>query len=151
MIKKLSVAVSYFHNKIGPIVYMSYPEDVLTKEEESRIADMLDQAFEEGMFTNKFGDLYSINYYFEIPSKWARGNKEMLMLSVVVDDAPNPENEEVIESWSDDFSTKLKTEEGIYQAFYKRDDIKFSDKEDERDNHYKNLRNWVEDFYCLVV
>ena len=65
-----TIALSFFHRKIGPIVIFAYPENNLNEIAKLRIADIMDQAFEEGFFTHSFGEPTSMNYYFEIFSSW---------------------------------------------------------------------------------
>ncbi len=115
---QMAVAISYFHRKIGPIVWYSYPEETLSEEEKGHLADIMDQSYEEGFFMHKFGILTSMNYYFEIPSEWARGNKEMLMISLILDSAPQIGFEKPIQSWSESFANRLKAKNEIYKAFY---------------------------------
>ncbi len=147
-----SVAISYFHRKIGPIVYYSYPVLVLDEKEKIRLADIMDQAFEEGFFTHKFSNLYSMNYYFEIPSDWARGNKEMLMLSIIVDITPDQDVEQTINAWCEDFSNRLKLEPGAFKAFYEADDPQVSESDEaEMKEHSKNLEIWLQELYWLAI
>ena len=81
---KTIVAISYFHRKIGPLVFYSYPKNSLDKDLSAKIANIMDQQFNEGFFPHSFENLKSMNYYFEISSDWARRNKEMLMLSIII-------------------------------------------------------------------
>jgi len=81
----------------------------------------MDQQFKEGFFTHSFENLKSMNYYFEIHSDWARGNKEMLMISTVFDQQILPEIEEKISDLYIEFSERLQSNEEIYTAFYIND------------------------------
>ena len=93
---KITISISYFHRKIGLINAYAYPESVLEDDLSIRIANIMDQTFNEGFFTHSFENLYSMNYYFEIPSEWARGNKEMLMVSVIFDQQTTVEIEQKV-------------------------------------------------------
>jgi hypothetical protein len=147
-----AVSVSYFHRKIGPMVFYSYPDDALKDEEKMRLADIMDQAFEEGFFTHRFGTLSSMNYYFEIQSEWARGNKEMLMISVILDSPPDPAVESVILSWAMDFASKLKTTPSIYKAFYNIEDSHVSEIDFQDIKKFsQNLRFWVKELYWVAL
>ncbi|MFX1408758.1 MAG: hypothetical protein ACFFA6_00265 [Promethearchaeota archaeon] len=115
---KTTVALSYFHRKIGPLVFYSYPKDILAKELEVKIANIMDQQFNEGFFTHSFENLKSLNYYFEIHSDWARGNKEMLMFSVILEQQIKPANEEIIANLCTDFSERFQSNEEIFTGFY---------------------------------
>src|SRR4030067_2518283 len=116
-----TIALSFFHRKIGPIVVYNYP-DTFDEVSKLRIADIMDQAYEEGFFTHSFGDLTSMNYYFEIFSSWARGNKEMVMVSIVLDNEVPSDLEHILLSWTIDFATKLKNNKEIYKGFYITDE-----------------------------
>lgn len=149
---QMAVAISYFHRKIGPIVWYSYPEEALNEDEKGHLADIMDQSYEEGFFMHKFGVLTSMNYYFEIPSEWARGNKEMLMISVILDSAPQPGVEEPIQAWAESFSNRLKAENEIFKAFYNIDDAQVS-AEDHQDlkKYSKDIRFWLKELYWVAI
>lgn len=78
----------------------------------------MDQQRDEGFFTHSFENLKSLNYYFEIHSDWARGNKEMLMFSVIPEEQITSVNEQIIENLCTDFSKRLKSNEEIFMGFY---------------------------------
>jgi len=118
---KTIVAISYFHRKIGPLVFYSHPKNSLDKDLSVKLANIMDQQFKEGFFTHSFENLKSMNYYFEIHSDWARGNKEMLMISTVFDQQILPEIEEKISDLYIEFSERLQSNEEIYTAFYIND------------------------------
>ncbi|MFX1447294.1 MAG: hypothetical protein ACFFCG_04085, partial [Promethearchaeota archaeon] len=108
------VALSYFHRKIGPLVFYSYPENMLDEQLSARIANIMDQTVSEGFFTHSFEKNSSNNYYFEIHSDWARGNKEMLMVSIIFDQQINPEIEQSVNLLCTEFLEKLLSNEEIY-------------------------------------
>jgi len=78
----------------------------------------MDQQRDEGFFTHSFENLKSLNYYFEIHSDWARGNKEMLMFSVILEEQITSVNEQIIENLCTDFSKRLQSNEEIFMGFY---------------------------------
>lgn len=112
------VALSYFHRKIGPLVFYSYPENMLGEHLSTRIANIMDQTVSEGFFTHSFEQNISNNYYFEIHSDWARGNKEMLMVSIIFDQQINLEIEQNVNILCTEFLEKLLSNEEIFTAFY---------------------------------
>ncbi|GAB4326431.1 MAG: hypothetical protein Kow0069_32910 [Promethearchaeota archaeon] len=78
------VILSYFHNIIGPdILYQTKNTSGYSADEISGILRLLDTA-DEGFFTHNLPSLRTANRYFTIPSPWARGRKEMLMVSVIL-------------------------------------------------------------------
>ena len=82
---------------------------------------LLDQTVSEGFFTHSFENNSSNNYYFEIHSDWARGNKEMLMVSIIFDQQINSEIEQNVNVLCTEFLEKLLSNEEIYTAFYIND------------------------------
>ena len=149
---KTIVALSYFHRKIGPLVFYSYPKNILDKELSLKIANIMDQQFSEGFFTHSFENLKSMNYYFEIHSDWARGNKEMLMISIILDQQISLEIEEKISILCNEFSEQLQSNEEIYTAFYINDMNNFD--EDDQENIVKNeslINLWVTNLYWNII
>ncbi|MDX1797051.1 MAG: hypothetical protein R3255_00240 [Candidatus Lokiarchaeia archaeon] len=149
---KTIVTLSYFHRKIGPIVFYSYPADMLEKELSLKIANIMDQQFNEGFFTHSFENLNSLNYYFEIHSDWARGNKEMLMVSTIIDQQIPTEDEEKIAILLKEFSEQLQSNEEIYTAFYINDINNFD--EEDQESIRKNealIKAWVDNLYWLII
>jgi len=149
---KLIVALSYFHRKIGPLVFYSYPENMLGEQLSARIANIMDQTVSEGFFTHSFEKNNSNNYYFEIHSDWARGNKEMLMVSIIFDQQINSEIEQSVNVLCTEFLEKLLSNEEIYTAFYINDINNFD--EPDKDLIYKNnslIKLWVKELYWVAL
>ncbi|MFW9999932.1 MAG: hypothetical protein ACFE9Q_05510 [Candidatus Hodarchaeota archaeon] len=149
---KTIVTLSYFHRKIGPLVFYSYPKNILEKELAGKVANIMDQQFSEGFFTHSFENLKSMNYYFEIHSDWARGNKEMLMVSIILDQLIPPEIEEKISKLCSEFSERLQSNEEIFTAFYITDISNFD--EDDQENIIKNeslIKAWVNNLYWTII
>ncbi|TFF98544.1 MAG: hypothetical protein EU540_07860 [Promethearchaeota archaeon] len=146
------VALSYFHRKIGPLVFYSYPESILDNDLSVRIANIMDQTFNEGFFTHSFENLNSMNYYFEIHSDWARGNKEMLMISIILGEKTTSEMEQNVSALSKEFSERLQEDDEIFTAFYINDLNNFE--ENDRDSIIKNnslIMLWVKELYWQTM
>ncbi|NVM34192.1 MAG: hypothetical protein HWN81_01270 [Candidatus Lokiarchaeota archaeon] len=149
---KTIVTLSYFHRKIGPLVFYSYPKNTLEKDLSLKIANIMDQQFSEGFFTHSFENLKSMNYYFEIHSDWARGNKEMLMASIILEQQITPEVEEKISILCNEFSEQLQSNEEIFTAFYINDINNFD--ENDQESIVKNeslIKLWVTNFYWNIL
>ena len=145
---KTLVSLSYFHRKIGPLVFYSFPEKVLDGQLSVRIANIMDQAFEEGFFTHSFENFNSMNYYFEIFSEWARGNKEMLMLSVLFDQVTDSDIEQNVLNWCIEFAEKLQSNEEIYKAFYINEKNSFElDEQNKIESNEDLIRIWLRELY----
>jgi len=149
---KTAVSLSYFHRKIGPLVFFSAPKNSLDKKLSIKIANIMDQQYNEGFFTHSFEHLKSLNYYFEIHSDWARGNKEMLMVSVILDQQISAEIEEVLSNLCAEFSERLQSNEEIYTAFYLNDLNSFDD--NDKEIILKNealIEAWVTGLYWAIL
>lgn len=145
-------AISYFHRKIGPMVYFAYPQTVLSDEEKHQVANNMDTPYEEGFYSQKFGDLTSINYYFEIYSDWARGHKEMLMISFILNISPSVKIEEKIKEYCLAFIEKLKSDREMYKCFYKIDDEHVEEEDIPKIKKYRNnLQFWVKELYWTGI
>ena len=152
---KSVVTLSYFHRKIGPINAYSYPESLLDEQSSMTIANIMDQTFQEGFFTHSFENLYSMNFYFEIHSDLARGNKEMLMASVIFDEQqPAAEIENVkgkIEQILSDFSKMLQSNDEIFFAFYINDLNNYEDYTDSIIEKDAKMKVYIKDLYRTVL
>jgi len=146
------VLLTYFDRKIGPRVYLSYPVQLIKEEISVIMADLLDQMNSEEFFSHSFNQLHTLNYYFEIPSYWARGNKEMLMISTIFDHRPSVETEKIIFSLCIEFTEWIKQKEGIYTAFYSDSEIPNYDKSGNDDSAFNrsHVKLWIEEFYWTV-
>jgi len=144
------IALSWFHRKIGPMIFYSYPEGTLKEDEKIRIADQIDQAFEEGFFSHSFDTIISLNYYFEIYSKWARGQKEMLMVSIIFDENVTTQIEHEVLGQCIEFSKKLKMNNEIYKAFYLEEDIDYSINPEVK-SYNETLKIWIKELYWTLI
>jgi hypothetical protein len=125
---------------------------MLDDELSSRIANIMDQQFTEGFFTHSFKETITMNYYFEIQSDWARGNRDMLMVSIIFNQQTKPEIEEKIKDLCVNFSQRLKSNEEIYMAFHISDINNFEEAEQElivKNNELVKI--WVKELYWATV
>ncbi len=111
----------------------------------------MDQQFNEGFFTHSFEKLKSLNYYFEIHSDWARGNKEMLMVSTILDQQISPKIEDKISTSCSEFSEQLQSNEEIFTAFY-INDINYHENDKELIlKNYALIKAWVDNLYWHII
>ncbi len=150
---KTSVVLSYFARKKGPLVFYAYPENNLDKGFSIQIATIMDQVFREGFFVQHSSIIpSSLNYYFEIPSEWARGSKEMLMISIILDKPTNKLLEKNIEELCADFVLQLKNIENLFKALYTEAIDKFPDKDrSDIKKVNENLKTKIKEFYNEIV
>ncbi|MHA2325781.1 MAG: hypothetical protein ACXACB_10295, partial [Promethearchaeota archaeon] len=145
------VILSYFHTKIGTEIYYSFPKTQLASETSERLFDIMTQQNEEEFFTQSFEDLKFLNYYFQIPSDWARGLKEMVMLSIIIYQDISMEVEEIISSLCKKFSGKMQSTIGMFRGFYIKEVNNYEDNEKESIKKNENLiKESVRDLYWEV-
>ncbi|MHA1831292.1 MAG: hypothetical protein ACTSWR_07170, partial [Candidatus Helarchaeota archaeon] len=76
----ICIVISFFDNINGPRPLLSIP-NTLNDIDLNNIASLIDKTFETGFFIYEFPEYKTANYFFEIESEWARGNKEMVLLT----------------------------------------------------------------------
>ncbi|MFX1523706.1 MAG: hypothetical protein ACFFCC_09400 [Promethearchaeota archaeon] len=72
----------------------------------------------EEFFIHSFEEFKFLNYYFQIPSDWARGSREMVMVSVILYHQISPEIEESIAGLCKKFADMMHMYEDIFTGFY---------------------------------
>jgi len=145
---KLFVTLSFFHTKIGPQIYCSFPENALDAQLMRRIANLMDHPLEEGFFIYNFEDLNSMNYYFDIYSDWARGGRQMLMLSVIVNQSVNKEREKNVLLWFIEFTEKLQSNKEAYKAFHIYEKQKYDEKVQKNIEENEELvKSWLKEIH----
>jgi len=140
----MNLVLTYFHRIKGPSIYLSFP-DANAKLEEDIIQKLMkffdldiNETFFEIVLINKKKRI--LNLYFEIPSEWARGKIEMVMLSLIMD---IKFNSRLTWSFILDSSHKIISTPAIYKAFYKDDD--FHDNDIEIDVAYETIRRLIKE------
>ncbi|MHA1266023.1 MAG: hypothetical protein ACTSRS_12395 [Candidatus Helarchaeota archaeon] len=144
------VLLSYFHSKIGPKPFYCYPEDVLTEEQQYRIAKELELNFEQGFFTRSYPDFKVLHYYFELPSEWARGKSEMCLISLIFGRMPPKETINVISFRLADLIDKLAKKPNISLGFYKVG-YGITENLEEIEKMHKYLHEWVINVYKYCI
>ena len=112
----MQLALLYFHPIRGPEVFFSYPDKVSEKVTAQMRGffdlEMSDKFFEVTLIEE---DTKITNHYFEITSCWARGNFEMVMLSIITEkDFPS----ELFYESLKDHSNRIASALNMYKAFY---------------------------------
>ena len=123
----MHLLLMHFNSLFGPEVFFAFPEEVpetiSTKIQKIFELEVLDQFFE---ITIKKENIKITNMYLEIPSSWARGGVEMIMLSVLTGD--KVENT-LFHSILSDFSQKIKSNPNMFKSFYAKSNSHFDDNE----------------------
>ncbi|MFX0071000.1 MAG: hypothetical protein ACFFAO_07915 [Candidatus Hermodarchaeota archaeon] len=142
------VILSYFHVRIGPLIFFSCPKNPqLDREISARIYEIMNQPDREEFFTQSFENLKLLNYYFQIPSNWARGGTELCMLTMLINQQISPEIEMIIKSSCKKFSEKMQSNEEIFTGFYINDLDEYDDDKVRIKKNELLIKEWVEDLY----
>ncbi|MFX0048139.1 MAG: hypothetical protein ACFE8G_08215 [Candidatus Hermodarchaeota archaeon] len=148
---KTNVALTFFKRRSGPHLFYSYPEDALNNIEKENLEEIMTLSFKERFFHHQSSAISSINYYFEIHSEWARGNKEMLMISVMLNQKISQAIEEVIKSLCIDFESQISSTQNMFKALYINELESFSDEEQTDIIKFsEQLRAVLQEFYKKI-
>ncbi|MCK4480221.1 MAG: hypothetical protein KAV01_06815 [Candidatus Lokiarchaeota archaeon] len=125
---------------------MSYPNEKLEEDIINRLLKFFDLEIDETFFeivliTKK---KKIINFNFEIPSEWARGKKEFVMLSLIMKKEYESES---MYAFIVDSSYKILKTKNVFKALYKDDDFRNSN-DIEIDITYEQIRKIL--FDCLT-
>ncbi|MBD3254926.1 MAG: PAS domain S-box protein [Candidatus Lokiarchaeota archaeon] len=107
--------LSHFNAQYGPRIFLKAPESIV-EDEIDQITSLMD-LYEEGFFVHIFGGFKSANLIFEIPSKYARGNRELLLISILIDINSNI-NFDLSKELLEGFEKEFKKIDNAGEAFY---------------------------------
>ncbi len=117
-----AVGLSFFHPKEGPKIVYLFPEKAISGDIQLRVAEIMDKTYEEGFYTHSFSNYLTIDFFFQIYSMWARGSKEMVMVSTIFDEKITPDLEYALRPLSMEFAQNLKEVDDVYKGFYFQDE-----------------------------
>ncbi|MFX1363726.1 MAG: hypothetical protein ACFFCE_09035 [Promethearchaeota archaeon] len=142
----MQLALLYFNTVVGPEIIFSHPGSILEKISKKMLGffdlDMSEEFFEVILIEE---DLKITNMYFEITSCWARGNKEMLMFSIITD---KDFKGELLYETMENYSVKIKSVVNLYKAFYTKGYLNKNDPE--IDLKIKELHEILLEFYDVL-
>ncbi|MHA1264071.1 MAG: hypothetical protein ACTSRS_02450 [Candidatus Helarchaeota archaeon] len=143
--------LNYFNTIQGPQIFHWYPEDADENLIQS-VANLLNisELIKQKFFIYEGADFKTVSLYFEIPSEWARGKKEMLLLSVIVPPDFSIENKEPLQELLQQIETDINQIENAYMAFYEYDYSKMEDYEDEIEELALEIRKIIEKYTSKV-
>ena len=135
----MHLVLTFFHRIQGPSIYLSYPDAKLEEDIINKLMKFFDldisETFFEIILINRKKRI--LNLYFEIPSEWARGKIEMVMLSLIMD---IKFNSRLTWTFLLESSRKIISTPAIFKAFYKNDDFR-DDNDIEIDLAYETIKN----------
>jgi len=114
--------LGFFNTIRGPQILCYYP-DTLEEEKAQQIANLLNisELLKQKFFVYETSPQFkTVNYYFEIPSEWARGKKEMLLISLILIDEPI-EQSHVFEEIMKEIAASIEEINDAYKGFYMYD------------------------------
>lgn len=142
----MQLALLYFNTVVGPEIFFSHPSSILEKVSKKMLGffdlEMSEEFFEVSLIEE---DLKITNMYFEITSCWARGNKEMLMFSIITDKIFKSE---IFYEVMEKYSMKIKSIVNLYKAFYTKGYLNKNDPEIEL--KVKELHKILLEFYEVL-
>ncbi|MFX1382099.1 MAG: hypothetical protein ACFFBP_06600 [Promethearchaeota archaeon] len=153
---RISVLLSYFSRRFGPTPFIIFPEQEISENEMRILAQNMAEATKKEFFVYLSNVIPStLNYYFEINSEWARGNKEMLMITIMVNKPIIPLMEEDIQEICVKFAEKVKNIEGAFKALYLKDINSFQEKDRSdiikiNENMQVNLKKFYNEISVLL-
>jgi hypothetical protein len=130
-----------------------HPEKTLTDEQSKKLCKELEIATREGFFSRSYPDISHLSYYFEIPSDWARGKKEMVLLSFIFYRLPDKEISDALHLKSMKFVEKMEVHPEIFKGFYSPNEIDaFPDTEKAKAKEmHKLLKKWIKSLYLASL
>ena len=148
--KGYNLNLYYFHRIIGPELFHQIGSTIFSEETNKQIPKYMDVNMGE-MNVSIENYYYYINI-FEIESKWARGNKELLELVIFFDQEKLLEREisKEIKNLARNFVKKLKTNHKRYIAFYQDNSEKLKENREEITKEAESLKKDLTDFYMKI-
>lgn len=112
------LVLSHFDSIIGPRVFLYVPKlpSQGYLEEVPRQMDF----YSNGFFTYEYGELRTSNLIFTIPSPFARGGEEYLMISIVLID-DNDTNLKIYQPTLEQFADEINKIENLYKIFIRNE------------------------------
>lgn len=135
----MHLVLTFFHRIRGPEILISYPDAKLEEDIIDKLIRFFDleinETFFEIVLINKKKKI--INLYFEVPSEWARGKKELAMLSVIMKEKYESR---FVYSFIVDTVQKILSTDKIFKAFYKNDHFRDDGNDIEIDLAYEQIK-----------
>ncbi len=143
-----AVLLTYFDNVLGPTPFLIMPLKAkegganLPTQIQKDIAALMDTISEEGFFSHSLKDTNTANFFIELDSKWGRGGKELVCVSIL----STVKNPEIFKGALGTFTKKLQKIPDIYMAFYvsaKPEDKEVASKKKALEKHLREFASEV--------
>ncbi len=137
------LVLTYFHAIRGPKIIFSFP-DMVPEGIYKSIRSLFDVDSQNPFFEFVLAEenVKIINLYFEVPSKWARGEVEMCMLSLITDtDTDSKSFYDILK----DASARIMVQSNIYKSLYV--DQIYEEKDIEIKEKYEELKRILSELH----
>jgi hypothetical protein len=115
----MAVLLAFFDTRIGPVSFITLPpsfnENIVKRT--VKLMDFMHEANEFFLQEYPEDGIKSINLSIEIPSKWARGKRELLQITIFSTEETPPVD--LFKQTLNGFRQRLFQDPDIYMAFYK--------------------------------
>jgi hypothetical protein len=142
--------LSYFDRITGPKILLTSPpnlKDRLDEKAKQQIKSQLDTS-EKGFFTHYFSpELKTANWLLSIPSPWARGRNELLMVTAIISE--EEPDLSFYESILSKFVGKIKNVNEIYKGLYIN--TKDAIENEEIQEMFKALKQELDNLYKILM
>lgn len=112
------LVLSRFDVRVGPKLFLYVPE--LHSQVFLEHVPLLMDFYEKGFFIHEFGEIKSSNLIFTVPSPVARGEKETLMISIIIRNEEDVDPK-IYQGLLEIFVHELKEIKDLYKGFYKEE------------------------------
>ena len=114
--KPRKLFIAYFHNIRGP-QFLPFSNNILEKQESQRILTYMEQ--NNGLIDIQFDANQYLLSVFEVPSKWARGKVELMMIGIKLELNQKDENKiNEIKSKISEFIVKGQNDDNFFKTCY---------------------------------
>ncbi|TFG05217.1 MAG: hypothetical protein EU536_02605 [Promethearchaeota archaeon] len=139
--------LNYFNTIQGPQIFHWAPEGADENLVQS-VANLLNisELIKQKFFLYEGADFKTVSQYIEIPSEWARGKKEMLLLSVILPPGVSLENKAPVKLLLEKVEAEINNIENGFMAFYEYDYSKMEDYEDEIEDLATEVRSIIDKY-----
>src|SRR5271157_2019828 len=115
----MTVLLAFFDTRIGPVSFITLPssfnENIVKKT--TKLMDIMHEPNEFFLQEYPEDGIKSINLSLEIPSKWARGKRELLQITIFSTEETPPVD--LFKHTLTEFGQRLFQDPDTYMAFYK--------------------------------
>ncbi len=143
----VNLNLNYFNTIQGPQIFHTCPGDIKEDITQS-VANLLNisELIKQKFFIYEGTEFKTASLYFEVASQWARGKKEMLLLSIIFPPDYSIENKDPVRSLLETIEAEINQIDNGFMAFYEYDYSKMEEHEDEIEEFALEIRGIIENY-----